>query len=93
MDNMQDYELYIIYDDIQYVDYTMREMARMICYVTAQVQSSKKLTPQELWKLPWDIDLKSKEKAMSKKELQQQTKFEDVLNKIKTGQLETKSVT
>lgn len=68
----------------------------MICYVTAQVNSSSKLTPQKLWSLPWDVDTSrnsSDQKLMSKEELEKTSKFEEILNKIKSGEIETTSVT
>lgn len=68
----------------------------MICYVTAQVNSSSKLTPQKLWSLPWDVDTSrnsSDQKPMSKEELEQTSKFEEILKKIKSGEIETTSVT
>lgn len=93
MDRLEDYELYAIYDNIQYTDFNLREMSRLICYVTAQVQSSKKLKPQDLWNLPWDNDTKKPVKPMSKEEFEQTSKMEDILKKIKTGELKTNSVT
>lgn len=95
MDKLQEYELYAIYDNIEYADFNLREMARLICYVTAQVQSSKKLTPQELWSLPWDKDekLKREEKPMTKEDLQRKSKMESILQKIKNGELQTNSIT
>lgn len=96
MDELQEWELYALYDNIQYSDFNLREMSRMICYVTAQVNSSSKLTPQKLWSLPWDVDTSrnsSNQKLMSKEELEKTSKFEEILNKIKSGEIETTSVT
>lgn len=96
MDELQEWELYALYDNIQYSDFNLREMSRMICYVTAQVNSSSKLTPQKLWSLPWDADTSrnsSDQKLMSKEELEKTSKFEEILNKIKSGEIETTSVT
>lgn len=95
MDELQEWELYALYDNIQYSDFNLREMSRMICYVTAQVNSSSKLTPQKLWSLPWDVSTSrnSDQKSMSKEELEKTSKFEEILKKIKSGEIETTSVT
>ena len=67
----------------------------MICYVTAQVNSSSKLTPQKLWSLPWDVSTSrnSDQKPMSKEELEKTSKLEEILKKIKSGEIETTSKT
>ena len=67
----------------------------MICYVTAQVNSSSKLTPQKLWSLPWDVSTSrnSEQDPMAKEEIKKTSRFEEILKQIKSGEIETTSVT
>lgn len=51
---MQSYEVESILDGFEYKQRTAWEQSRMISYVTAQCNSSKKLKPQDIIRFPWD---------------------------------------
>lgn len=58
MDNMQEYELYDIYNAIQYSNLYSWEQTRWIAYAICQVNSKKKLKQSDIFKLPSDEDYK-----------------------------------
>lgn len=51
---MTEYELYILYDNLEYSDFNTKEMSRILGYIIAQTQSRKKLKPNEIMQFPWD---------------------------------------
>lgn len=54
LDRMKPYELGIILNNLNLSVKNDWEVARQIMYVTAQTQSTKRLKPQDIMKLPWD---------------------------------------
>lgn len=53
---MTRYELNALFDLIHYKDKTSWEQTRMQNYITAQVNSTKKISPQDLMTFPWEED-------------------------------------
>lgn len=51
---MQPYEVTAILEHIDNVDKTSWEQTRMQMYITAQVNSTKKIQPSDLMKFSWD---------------------------------------
>lgn len=58
MDSMQEYEIYDIYNGIQYSNMYSWEQTRWIAYAICQVNSKKKLKLTDIMKLPIDKDFK-----------------------------------
>jgi hypothetical protein len=54
MDEMQDWEIQDCLDNIPYLNTNEWEAARLTAYVTAQVNSRKKLSPQDIVKFAWE---------------------------------------
>lgn len=54
MDEMKDYEVYLLLDNIQYSEKNDWERSRFESYVVAQVNNKKKLKPTDLIKFSWD---------------------------------------
>lgn len=71
LDEMQQYEINTLIENIKYVDRTQREMSRYQLYVTVQANSKKKLKPEELIKLPWDEDNVFEKGELTTKEIEQ----------------------
>lgn len=59
MDEITDYEVDIILNELEYADKPNWEMCRYITYVTAQCNSTKKLKPSDILKFKWDNDKES----------------------------------
>lgn len=62
LDKMEWYEVGAALQFLHYSNRTEWEQSRMMAYVTAQVQSTKKLKPEDIIKFPWD-DKNPTEKA------------------------------
>lgn len=60
MDEMKDYEVYLLLDNIQYSEKNDWERSRFESYVVAQVNSKKKIKPTDLVKFSWDNELTDK---------------------------------
>lgn len=56
MDKMQEYEVYMFYDNLKYTDRPEWEQTRLIMYILAQTNSKKKLEITDLIKFPWDSE-------------------------------------
>lgn len=54
MDELQDWEVYDIYNMLQYADSASWEQTRWLMYVIAQVNSRKQLKVTDILKFSWD---------------------------------------
>ena len=54
MDQLQDWEVYDIYNMLQYADSASWEQTRWLMYVIAQVNSRKQLKVTDILKFSWD---------------------------------------
>lgn len=54
MDECTNWEINDLIDYLPYLDRNLWESQRLIAYVTAQVNSRKKLTQQDICKFPWE---------------------------------------
>lgn len=87
---MQEYEASTLFDCLEYADKAYWEMARMQMYITAQVNSTKRLTPQDIMKFKWDntdgdkpdIEISNEDIARMKAK---QEKFQQILKNSKKG--------
>lgn len=66
LDKMSFYELSVIAENLQYKDRSNWEQTRLLSYIFAQANSTKKLTPTDILKFSWD-------KEESKKEIRKTT--------------------
>lgn len=81
---MTEYELYILYDNLEYSDFTTKEMSRILGYIVAQTQSRKKLKPEDIMSFPWDSNHveKSIHKVDTKEDIEKARRFRDKFEKI-----------
>lgn len=61
MDELQQWELNSIIENIKYLDKNDREIDRYKLYVSIQSNSKKKLKPEDILSLPWDNEGKNEE--------------------------------
>lgn len=54
MDKCTDWEINDLIDNIPYLDRNLWDSQRLNAYITAQVNSKKKLTQQDICKFKWD---------------------------------------
>lgn len=54
MDEMQEYEVSLILDNLKYLDRNKWEQTRFQVYVTAQMNTRKRLKKTDIMKFPWD---------------------------------------
>jgi hypothetical protein len=57
LDDLQDYELALIIENIPYADRTFWEVGRFIAHANIQKETRKSIKPTSILKLPWDIDI------------------------------------
>lgn len=57
LDVMRDYELSIILDNLQYTDRGQWEQTRLLGYINAQTQSTKRLDFSDICTFPWEKDI------------------------------------
>lgn len=62
LDNMEWYEVAAALNYIHYSHMTEWEQTRTVAYVTAQVNSTKKIKPEEVIKFPWDDKMTQEQK-------------------------------
>lgn len=58
MDEMTEWEINDLVENLPYLDRNLWETCRLNTYITAQVNSTKKLSMQELIKFKWEEDIK-----------------------------------
>lgn len=80
MDDMRVTELDTIIDNVKFCDRSAWDTARIICLISAQKASKKKLRLRDLFELPWDKLDQSDEEM--KHILEQQKSLENYLNNI-----------
>lgn len=81
---MKVYEAVEYLGSLQYKDKTGWEQTRQLAYVAAQVNSTKKITPQEVMRLPWDDEVKPVEVTDEDRERLTQ-KAQEVKKLLKNG--------
>ena len=58
---MQFYEIECLIENMWMKDKTSWEQTRTVGYITAQCQSTKKISPQDMMPFPWESDGQSEE--------------------------------
>lgn len=56
LDKMRDYELNIVLSNLQYADRPQWEQTRLLGYINAQTQSTKRLDFSDICTFPWERD-------------------------------------
>lgn len=56
MDDLQSWEVFELYNSLQYADATQWEQTRWLMYVMAQINSRKQLKLTDILKFPWDAE-------------------------------------
>lgn len=78
---MKPYEVNLLLQNIEYSDKSSWEQTRMQMYITAQVNSSKKLKPTDILSLPWDNENNNKVTKISNEDKQRLRKKSELLRK------------
>lgn len=81
MDEMQDYEIQDCLDNIPYLCTNEWESARLNAYVTAQVNSKKKLSPQDIVKFAWEKEEVSSNIEISNEDIDRLRKKSEQITK------------
>lgn len=69
MDEMQEYEVATVIDNIPYLDINEWEQTRQMIYVYAQSQSRKQLKPSDLLSFKWDANYKEHTTEISNEDI------------------------
>ena len=69
MDQLQSWEVYDLYNSLQYADSPQWEQTRWLMYVVAQVNSKKQLKVTDILKFPWDIESATKATTISDEDI------------------------
>lgn len=69
MDELQPYEVYFLTKNLQKSIRWDWEMTRQLAYMTAQVNSTKKLKPTDIMKFDWDNENKKRSVNIDKERL------------------------
>lgn len=88
MDKMEEWEVYNFYDSLQYANRAEWEQTRLLMYVTAQVNSRKKLDIQDIIALPWDDNYDESNKEMTNEQrdaLRQKAKAMEKILQMNNG--------
>ena len=70
MDQLQDWEVYDIYNTLQYADASQWEQTRWLMYVIAQVNSRKHLKLSDILQFPWDSEATSVKTTISTEDVE-----------------------
>lgn len=81
LDKMQPYEVSTILDYIDIADKTTWEQTRMQMYITAQVNSTKKLKPTDIIPFTWDKEKKlNNDTSISNADIDRLTKLSKMIS-------------
>lgn len=69
MDKMQEYEVYMFYDNLKYTNRPDWEQTRLIMYILAQTNSKKKLNIEDIMSFPWEKDIEDNPNEVSKEDM------------------------
>lgn len=74
LDELQQWELNLIVNNIKYLDRNEKEIDRYKLYISVQANSKKKLKIEDIMKLPWDDEQDEKWSKEYKEEIDKQRK-------------------
>lgn len=81
LDKMQPYEVSAILEYIDVADKTTWEQTRMQMYITAQVNSTKKLKPTDIMPFTWDKEKKlNNDTSISNADIDRLTKLSKMIS-------------
>lgn len=83
LDCIQTYEIEALIENLWMKDKTSWEQTRTVGYITAQCQSTKKISPQDMMPFPWESDGQSEEITDDERKdiLKEMKDMENKLNK------------
>lgn len=74
LDELQQWELNLIVNNIKYLDRNEKEIDRYKLYISVQANSKKKLKIEDIMKLPWDDEQDEKWSEEYKEKVDKQRK-------------------
>ena len=80
MDELQDWEVYDLYNMLQYADTTSWEQTRWLMYVIAQVNSRKQLKVTDILNFSWD-DSKQKNTTITDNDIKRLKEQAEMIGK------------
>lgn len=89
---MTEYELYIMYDNLEYSDFNTKEMSRILGFIVAQTQSRKKLKPEDIIQFPWDENYKkgkAEHKVDTKEDIERAKQFGEYFKNLLSKEQES----
>ena len=86
MDEMEEYELYDIIENLKYLDKNEWERTRLSIYSNVQMNTKKKLQPKDILTFPWESEPKEVNKEISKEDIERlKEKSKLISEKINNG--------
>lgn len=70
MDEMEEYELYEIINNLRYLERNDWERTRLSMYSNVQMNTKKKLTPKDILSFPWENESEEDSKEISKEDIE-----------------------
>lgn len=70
LDRMRDYELNIVLSNINYIDRPQWEQTRLLGYINAQTQSTKRLDFSDICVFPWEREEEIETEEETEEQLQ-----------------------
>lgn len=70
MDEMEEYELYEIINNLRYLERNDWERTRLNMYSNVQMNTKKKLTPKDILSFPWENESEEDSKEISKEDIE-----------------------
>jgi len=84
MDEMKDYEVYLLIDNIELSERNDWERSRFESYVLCQINSKKKLSPTDIVKFSWDNEKQELSTEISQEDIDRlQKKSEEIIKRNK----------
>lgn len=81
MNKLELWEAYLLCNNLQYTDRSLWECSRLIAYVVAQTQSTKKLKPTDIIDFEWHkVEKPTVEKLTKAERKERQAAFEKLIN-------------
>lgn len=86
MDEMEEYELADIMNNLSYLDKNDWERTRLSIYSNVQMNTKKKLTPKDILTFPWENEPKEVNNEISKEDIERlRSKSKIIEKKLHNG--------
>ena len=79
---MQEYEISIIVDNLQFNNKESWEQTRFIAFANIQKSTKKKLSPQDILKFPWEKEEDKKDIEISDVDIKRLEKKSQMISKL-----------